>query len=84
MEEKEYKTTTEMRGLNTLIVELQNSADKVLRGSLFHPISVQDKIMFIRELSSTRASLWEAVYREYPDLIGKNLQFTNYKISILK
>lgn len=83
MKTKTYKVSITIRVKKFLLNELEGSADKVLKSSLFRRVSIEEKLLFLREIANARSSLWEQVYLEYPELVGKNLSVNDKHIIII-
>ena len=81
-EKKVYPTTQNIRYLERQLLELQELLEKSIRPVLFwkKSVNIQDKIALVKEVGIARSNLWEAVYREYPETLGKSLSLEQREI----
>lgn len=82
MEETKHPTTQTIRVYRTLLTELETNASKILTGSFLKPTTFQDRMTFVKEIAHTRSSLWEEVYKTYPEALGKDITITVSEVII--
>jgi hypothetical protein len=84
-EEIKHPITNELRYFNEKISQLTDLLNKLSkpRPFWFEKVPTKDLLQIIDLIASSRASLWSEVYRLYPELAGKTLQYTEKEIKIL-
>ncbi len=49
-------------------LSLEESKDSIIKGGFLKKISIEDKIIYIKEIGRINALLWMEIYKEYPEL----------------
>lgn len=79
---KEYKSTFTIMAHRNRLNLLKESLEKLLKPSLFKRISLNDRLIVIKEVADAEARLWDAVFTEYPFLRNKEVSITHSVIKI--
>ncbi len=76
-----FKDTLKIRKYWLIYDELSRSKKEVLDSQT---TTFLNKVTYIKEIAEARLHFWEAVFKEYPDLRGKHLNYThNVGINII-
>lgn len=81
---KKLPTTDLIRELYYVVKTLEKNLPKVLRGSFFRKRAIDDIVRYISQIGVAKANLWQEIYRNYPEAIGKDGQVNDFEITINK
>lgn len=74
-------TTPLIRSRFSNFTILRDSLDKVLKGTIFNRPSMAEKLEYMQAMAHARSEMWEIVYKEYPMLLGKEVNLSETKIT---
>ena len=81
---EKIETTPEIRQLRSTLNELENNMGSVLKSNFWRKTTIDEKLLYLKEVSMIRARLWEEVYKTYPQLKGEStLGITEFYIKKL-
>ena len=76
-----YPTTANMRFLNADYLKWNGILSEVIKPVPFWKNVKHINIAFVvSKAANSNQSLWEAVYKEYPELLGKSLRYSEKEI----
>ncbi len=80
---KKYETTGQIRRLLTRYNFLDDNLEKILSPPFWkQKISIADKVFYLNRLSEAWGDLIEIIFKEFPELKGKDLSVGKYFIEI--
>jgi hypothetical protein len=67
-------STSNIQEMNERVFILQNNLPAIMSQPFWKKkISVEEKIIYIREIASAKMNLWQVINKDYPQTIGNNL-----------
>lgn len=78
-------TTPKIRTYIEVYNSLENATAKILLPKIWErKMDIVDKILFLKAKGSAKSDLWEEIYKEYPEIVGKTASVSIKEITFTK